>query len=72
MIVINPIPGHDEQNAEFLESGGVAVWITKNDDVEDTFKKLLSNPEKLEQMHINALKFAKPDSVKTIVETLMN
>ena len=27
MVIINPIPGQEEENAEFLESHGIAVWI---------------------------------------------
>lgn len=27
IIVINPIPGQEEENAEFLEQKGVAVWL---------------------------------------------
>ena len=30
IIVINPIPGQEEENAEFLESKKVAIWIQKN------------------------------------------
>ena len=33
MIIINPIPGQEEENAEFLESHGVGIWIKKNDDI---------------------------------------
>ena len=27
MIIINPIPGQEEENAEFLESKGISIWI---------------------------------------------
>ena len=27
MIIINPIPGQEEENAEFLESKGAGVWL---------------------------------------------
>ena len=27
MIIINPLPGQEEQNATFLENAGVAVWL---------------------------------------------
>ena len=27
MVIINPIPGQEKENAEFLESKGIAVWI---------------------------------------------
>ena len=31
MIIINPIPGQEEQNAEFLEKSGLAYWIKEDD-----------------------------------------
>ena len=33
MLIINPIPGQEEENAEFLESKGVGIWIKKDTDV---------------------------------------
>ena len=72
MVVINPIPGHEEQNAEFLENEGIAIWLKKNDDVKEKLEKLLSNPEILKQMGQNALKYAKPNSVKEIAQKLMS
>ena len=30
MIIINPIPGQEEENAQFLVEKGVAIWIKKN------------------------------------------
>lgn len=29
IIAINPIPGQEEENAEFLEQAGVAIWVKK-------------------------------------------
>ena len=39
MIIINPIPGQEEENAEFLESKGIAKWIKKDDNP----KEILEN-----------------------------
>ena len=72
MVVINPIPGHEEQNAEFLENVGAAIWLKKNDNIKETFEKLLFTPGKLKEMSENSLKLAKPNSIKEIVEILMS
>ena len=32
MLIINPIPGQEEENAEFLEDKEIAIWLRKNDD----------------------------------------
>ncbi len=40
MVIINPIPGQEEENAEFLVEKGVAVWIKKKDNVARALKML--------------------------------
>ena len=71
IIVINPIPGQEEENAEFLESKGVAVWIKKDDNIEDELYKILNSEEKLKSMKINARLLAKKNSTKDICEILL-
>lgn len=72
ILIINPIVGHEEQNAEFLENAGVGILLKDSDDVNAVFNKLLSAPETLEQMRINASKLAKPNSSREIVEILFH
>ena len=38
MIIINPLPGQEEQNAEFLEKKQVGVWLKKDDDIKSVLK----------------------------------
>ena len=71
IIVINPIPGQEEENAEFLESKGVAVWIKKDDSIEDELYEILNSEEKLKSMKINARLLAKKNSTKDICEILL-
>lgn len=71
IIVINPIPGQEEENAEFLEQKGVAIWIRKNDNIEDELYKVLNSEEKLQSMKINARLLAKKNSTKDICEILL-
>lgn len=71
MIIINPIPGQEEENAEFLENNGIAVWIKKTDDSKIIIKDLLSHPEKLAEMKKNTKKLAKKYSTQTICEILL-
>lgn len=72
MIVINPIPGQEEENAEFLENKGIAVWIKKSDNANTIIEKLLSDSKKLETMKKNTYILAKPNSTKTICDTLLS
>lgn len=72
IIVINPIPGQEEENAEFLEKSQVAIWIKKDDNVEEILNDLFSNPDKMQKMKINARLMAKKNSTRDICEILFN
>ena len=53
MVIINPLPGQEEENAELLVKDGIAVWIKKDDNPQliltsffQTLKKLKNNERK--------------------------
>lgn len=71
IIVINPIPGQEEENAEFLENNKVAIWIKKEDNAKEIISNLFDHPEKMQEMKINARLLAKKNSTKDICEVLL-
>lgn len=71
IIIINPIPGQEEENAEFLENHGVGIWIRKNDNPDEIISKLFQSEEKIEEMRENTKKLAKAYSTKNICEMIM-
>lgn len=71
IIVISPIPGQEEENAEFLENSGAAVWLKDDDDIDETLNSVLDNDEKLEKMKQCAIAIAKPNSTKDICYTVL-
>lgn len=71
MIIINPIPGQEEQNAEFLEKSKVGIWLQKNDDIKKVLETVILNDELLEQMRKNTNKFARKTSTKDICEIIL-
>ena len=71
IIIINPIPGQEEENAEYLESNGLAIWIKKKDNGARVLKNLYRHPEKLESIRKTIPSFAKPNSTKNICTTLL-
>lgn len=71
MVIINPIPGQEEENAEFLVSNEVGIWIKKQDIPEEIITTLLSSDE-LEKMKENTQKFTKQYSTKMICDMLLN
>ena len=72
MVIINPIPGQEEENAEFLEKNGIGIWIKKDDNVMKVLDNLFSNPDNLSKMKDNTKKLAKLNSTKDICDILLN
>ena len=72
MVIINPIPGQEEENAEFLENKGIAIWIRKSDDSKNIIENLLSNSDKLQSMKENTYILAKPLSTQSICKILLD
>jgi len=72
IVVINPIPGQEEENAEFLEKNKLAIWIKKDDDIEKVLSELFSNPDKMQEMKVNARLMSKKNSTKDICKVLFN
>ena len=71
LILINPIPGQEEENADFLVRNGVAIWIKKKDNIARILKNLYRHPEKIEEMRSHIPDLAKPNSTKDICDILM-
>ena len=72
IIVINPIPGQEEENASFLVNNGVAVWVKDDDNVARIFKDLYRHPEKIEKMQRCIPNLSRPNSTEDICKILMN
>lgn len=72
MIIINPIPGQEEENAEFLESKGIGIWVKKDSNINTILETLFKHPERLNKMKENTKLLAKPYSTKNICEILLD
>ena len=71
MLLINPVPGQEEENAEFLEQAGAAIWLKSNDEAVSVLAGILESDEKLNDMRLNAEKLAHIDSTKKICDKLI-
>ena len=71
MLIINPIPGQEEDNANYLEEKGVAIWISKNDNPQTIINNLLNDKNKLLKMKKSATSLSKKDSTKKICQILL-
>ena len=71
MIIINPLPGHEEANASYLESSGSAIWLKDSDDIEDIISNIMNSPNKLEEMKSFAKSASKANSTGEICKILL-
>ena len=71
IIIINPIPGQETENADFLENSGCGIWLRKNDNISDLLNIILNDSNKLFNMKVNASLIAKPNSTRDICNIIM-
>lgn len=71
IIVINPLPGQEEENAMFLEKNGAGIWLKHTDNPYDILSDILNNDEKLTYMKQKSKQISKPFASKDICEIIM-
>ncbi|HHV58824.1 MAG TPA: UDP-N-acetylglucosamine--LPS N-acetylglucosamine transferase [Clostridiaceae bacterium] len=74
IFIVSPIPGHEEDNAQFLLNMGCAVRIWKYTDMDIIIKETIENPLRLNQMKEMAKFLARPyaaENTVTLVENLI-
>lgn len=70
-VVINPIPGQEEENANFLLNSGAAARIYSAEKTKPFFEQLINNKVRLNGMKEMQKLIAKPNSTKDICEIIM-
>lgn len=68
MILVNPIPGHEEYNAEFLTNYGVAVRVTEQFSLSEAVYLLFKTEGRLELMERSIELLARPDATERICD----
>ena len=73
--IINPIPGQEVENTQYLVDNGVAVWIKKDYSVARALKNLYKNQDLLKDMANKSKQMSKPnatsDMCKIMIEQLL-
>ena len=62
MALINPIPGQEDRNVEFLLNNGLAMKISSTFPVDEAVYQLLSNTDKVQTMISRINKIARPNA----------
>ena len=68
MVLIEPIPGQEEANADYLVEHGAGIKARNLSVLLHKLGILLGNPEKLAEMSIKAKVISRPHAAKTIAE----
>jgi processive 1,2-diacylglycerol beta-glucosyltransferase len=71
MIVISPIPGQEERNADFLLENGAALKACDGGALSYRVSMLLSDPAHLDKLRIMAKQLGKPEAVRTVLDIVL-
>ncbi len=72
LIIINPIPGIEDRNTDFLCNNGIAMKVTPAYDLQDIIYQYFAFPEKIKCMKENAVRIAKPNSALNLCKFAIN
>ncbi|MEM8716844.1 MAG: glycosyltransferase [Cyanobacteria bacterium P01_G01_bin.4] len=72
MVIVDPIPGQEEENADVIAAAGAGVQIRLPEMVAPAVRFLLRHPSRLEEMHQWALELGKPRAALDIAESIAN
>lgn len=70
-IMINPIPGQEEENARFLLNNGAAVRLYDEHNATPFLTQFFADSVRVENIKAMQKKIAKPNSTQSIVETIL-
>ena len=68
MIIVNPIPGQEDRNTEFLVNNGAAMAVTATSPLDEVLYQFFVDPRRSEIMREAIKLISKPESTKDICE----
>jgi processive 1,2-diacylglycerol beta-glucosyltransferase len=71
MVIVSPIPGQEDRNADYLLEQGVALKACDVNAVAWRVNLLLNEPERLKTMQKNARRIGRPDSARKVLDTVL-
>jgi processive 1,2-diacylglycerol beta-glucosyltransferase len=71
MIMVNPIPGHEMRNAEFMLNNGLALYATKSFPLDEAVFSLFQHPERITLLRSTIEIYARQNSAQNLCEFLI-
>ena len=72
MVLINPIPGQEEENTAFLQAVGAAIVAPRPGALPFLIADLLDHPERLARLREGARRVKRPDAVAHAAEAILS
>lgn len=72
IVIVNPIPGMEERNAEFLCAAGAAINVTKTFTLAEAVSMVLHYPQNKQRLSQAAASLAHPDATATLCRFIEN
>lgn len=72
VVVVNPIPGQEEENVRFLEQEGAGVRPRDVDDLVRTVVRLLDEPARLDAMRAAVRRLKRPDAAARAADVALS
>lgn len=72
MIMVNPIPGHEMRNAEFMLNNGLALYATKSFPLDEAVFSLMQHPERISFLRSTIEIYARQDSALHLCNFLID
>lgn len=71
-VILEPIPGQESRNMEFLVNNGAAVMVTETFPIDEALYELLKYPWRLEILEKSVSYLGKPDSTIKLVDFIVD
>ena len=72
ILMVNPIPGQEDRNKEFMLNNGIALSISETYGVDEAVYQLISCPFKKKSLIENTRHFAKPYAARDLCEFIVS
>ncbi len=70
LLIIDPIPGQERMNADYLVQQGAALEVNDFNEIPEAIGRLFSSGDLLEKMRVEAARLSKPDSALRIAQLI--
>ncbi|MGE4548618.1 MAG: glycosyltransferase [Intestinibacillus sp.] len=71
MILVDPIPGHEERNVEFLLNNGIASLVTKTFPIDEAVYHLFTNPARLQTVRETMRAIGHPNATERLADFVL-